>query len=171
MNTHRRTDESHMAAGFSLVELLVAASILAVALLGIAAALPTAGQTLHQAGQASKAVSLAQAMLETLKNDPFHDLATYDGVDTRTPATYPTDNLVSAPQFLGGTNVAKWANDIQVFLTTGSGITNGYGTITVSMVAADGTGNVILRKVSVMVRWTEGGRPYQVQLETLASGI
>ncbi|MBI3121746.1 MAG: prepilin-type N-terminal cleavage/methylation domain-containing protein, partial [candidate division NC10 bacterium] len=37
-------------AGFTLVELLVAASILVVALLGIAAVLPTADLSLHQAG-------------------------------------------------------------------------------------------------------------------------
>jgi hypothetical protein len=30
---------------------------------------------------------------------------------------------------------------------------------------------VILRKVSVAVNWTEGKRPYQVRLETLASAI
>jgi hypothetical protein len=67
--------------------------------------------------------------------------------------------------------VTKWANDITVYLLTGAGITNGYGTIQVSTVAADGTGNPILRKVSVTVNWTEGKRPYQVRLETLASAI
>jgi type II secretory pathway pseudopilin PulG len=159
------------AAGFTLIEVLIASLILVAALMGIAAVLPTAGQTLHQSGQASKAVSLTQEMIEMIKNDPFDGLTNYDSVDTRTTGTYPVDDLASSPPFMGGSNVTKWANDIQVFLASGAGITNGYGTIGVSMVAADGSGNVILRKISVVVNWTESGRPYQVKLETLASGI
>ncbi len=159
------------AAGFTLVEVLVAALILVVALLGIAAALPTAGQTLHQSGQASKAVSLAQEMIEMIKNDPFHDLSNYHAVDTREAATYPVDDATSSPRFLGGSNVTRWVQDIQLFLLSGAGITNGYGTISVSTVAADGSGNVILRKIAVTVNWTESGRPYRVQLVTLASRI
>lgn len=79
--------------GFTMVELLVAAAILVVALLGIAAVLPTADMSVHQAGQISKAVSLAQEMIEMIKNDPFSQLSLYNGVDTRTTGTYPTDDL------------------------------------------------------------------------------
>lgn len=155
---------------------MVASSILIVALLGIAAVLPTADMNLHQAGQISKAVSLAQEMIEMLKNDPFSQIALYNGVDTRTTGTYPADDPNppipgNAGNFQGGSNVTKWANDIALYLITGAGITGGYGTITVSTVATDGSGNPILRKVSVAVNWTDGGRPYQVKLETLASAI
>ncbi|MBI2113985.1 MAG: hypothetical protein HYT85_02700, partial [candidate division NC10 bacterium] len=76
-----------------------------------------------------------------------------------------------AGNFMGGSNVTKWANDIALYLVTGAGITGGYGTITVSTVATDGTGNPILRKISVVVNWTDAGRPYQVTLQTLASAI
>jgi len=41
----------------------------------------------------------------------------------------------------------------------------------VTTVATDTTGNPILRKASVTVNWIDGGRPYQVKLETLASAI
>lgn len=161
--------------GFSILELLVASTILVVALLGIAAVLPTADMTLHQAGQTSKAVSLAQEMIEMMKNDPFADLPAYNGVDTRTTSTYPVDLSPIVPgnpgNFVGGTNITKWANDITLYLVTGAGITSGYGTIGVSDVATDGSGNPILRKVSVAVRWTEGTRPYMIRLETLASAI
>lgn len=162
--------------GFTLVELLVAATILLVALLGIAAVLPTADLSLHQAGQISKAVALAQEMIEMVKNDPFSQLALYSGVDTRSTGTYPVDDPNppipgDAGNFMGGSNVTKWATDIALYLVTGAGITGGYGTITVSTVATDGTGAPILRKISVAVNWTDAGRPYQVTLQTLASAI
>ena len=163
-------------AGFTLAEVLVAATILVVALLGIAAVLPTADMTLHQAGQISKAVALTQEMIEMVKNDPFSQLPLYNGVDTRTTGTYPVDDPNppvpgDAGNFMGGSNVTKWANDIALYLVTGAGITGGYGTITVSTVATDGTGAPILRKISVVVNWTDAGRPYQVTLQTLASAI
>ncbi len=168
-------------AGFTLAEVLVAATILVVALLGIAAVLPTADMSLHQAGQISKAVALTQEMIEMVKNDPFSQLSLYNGplgtgVDTRSTATYPVDDPTipipgDAGNFMGGSNVTKWANDIALYLVTGAGITGGYGTITVSTVATDGTGAPILRKISVVVNWTDAGRPYQVTLQTLASAI
>jgi type II secretory pathway pseudopilin PulG len=162
--------------GFTLVEILVAATILVTALLGIAMLLPTGNGTLHQAGQMSKANALAKEMLEILKNDPFSQLGWYNGVDTRYAATYPLDNPVppipgDAGNFLGGTNVAKWTNDIALYLATGAGITNGYGTITVATAAADGSGNPVLFKVSITIHWTEGSRAYQARLESLASAI
>lgn len=162
--------------GFTIVEVLVAASILIVALLGIAAVMPTADVNLHLAGQISKAASLAQEIIEVTKNDPFSQLSLYNGVDTRNAGTFPKDTPNppipgDAGNFMGGSNVAKWANDINVYLATGAGITGGYGTIGVSTVASDGAGNPILRKISVTVNWIDGGRPYQVKLETLATAI
>ena len=164
------------AAGFTITEVLIAAGILVVALLGIATVLPTADLNLHQSGQVSKAAALCQEMIEMIKNDPFGQLTLYNNVDTRTTSTYPTDTPVppipgDAGNYQGGSNVTKWASDINVYLLIGAGITNGYGTIRVTDVATDGSGNVILRKVSVAVNWTEGKRPYAVRLETLASAI
>jgi prepilin-type N-terminal cleavage/methylation domain-containing protein len=160
--------------GFTIVEMLIASTILVVALLGIAGVLPVANLTLHQSGQISKAVSLAQEMIEMIKNDSFADLTLYNNVDTRTTGTYPVDDAVTpgaVGNFVGGTNVTKWKDDINVFLVTGAGITNGYGTIVVTNVATDASAAAILRKVTVRVHWTEQGRPYQVMLETLASSI
>jgi prepilin-type N-terminal cleavage/methylation domain-containing protein len=162
--------------GFTIVEVVVAAAILLVALLGIAAVMPTADMNLHLAGQISKAASLAQEMIEMTKNDPFSQLSLYHGVDTRNPATFPLDAPNppipgDAGNFMGGSNINKWTNDIAVYLATGAGITGGYGTISVSTVATDATGNPILRKISVTVNWTDGGRPYRVKLESLASAI
>jgi prepilin-type N-terminal cleavage/methylation domain-containing protein len=162
--------------GFTLVEVLMAASILLVALLGIGSTLPTATMSLQHSGQISKAVSLAQEMIEMVKNDPFSQLSLYDSVDTRSTATYPVDYPTppipgDAGNFMGGTNVAKWANDIALYLPTGAGITNGYGTIAVVTVASDAGGNPILRKISATIFWTDRGQTQKVVLETLASAI
>jgi type II secretory pathway pseudopilin PulG len=176
MKTHARSQRPGPAPGFTMIEVLVAATVLIVALLGIAAVMPTADTNLHLSGQISKAAALAQEMIEMTKNDPFSQLSLYDGVDTRDPTTYPLDTPNppipgDAGNFMGGSNVAKWATDITLYLATGAGISGGYGTIGVTTVAADGSGNPILRKVSVIVNWIDGGRPYQVRLETLASAI
>jgi type II secretory pathway pseudopilin PulG len=182
MRTHRgaprfdRTAHARNGTGFTLVEVLMAAGILLVALLGIGSTLPTATMSLQHSGQISKAVSLAQEMIEMVKNDPFSQLNLYDGVDTRSAATYPVDYPSppisgDAGNFMGGSNVAKWANDIALYLPTGSGITNGYGSIAVVTVASDAGGNPILRKISATIFWTDQGRPQKVILETLASAI
>lgn len=161
--------------GFTFVEILVAATIMVGALLAIATVLPTADMTLHRAGQVSKATALAQQMLETIKNDPFIDLLQYNGVDTRTTTTWPADDPVppvsgAAGNFMGNSNVLRWRDDINLYLISGGGITGGYGTISVVNVAMDGT-NPILRKITVIVGWTDRGWPYTIQLSTLASAI
>jgi type II secretory pathway pseudopilin PulG len=161
--------------GFTIVELLVASGILVFALLGIASVLPTADMTLHEAGQITKAASLAQQMIETIKNDPFTDLPAYNGIDTRTTSTWPLADdpnpiVPGAPgNFMGRSNITKWANDISLYLLTGAGVTGGYGTINVSTVATDAGGNAILRRMTVVVGWTERGQPFTIQLATLAA--
>jgi prepilin-type N-terminal cleavage/methylation domain-containing protein len=161
--------------GFTIIELLIASVIMVVALVSIASVLPTANMTIHQSGQATKAISLAQEMVEMIKNDPFSDLTLYNNVDSRTTSTYPVDSAILTPgnpsNYLGGSNVTKWKNDINLYLVSGAGITNGYGTITVAGVAQDAGGNDILRRVTVTVYWTERGQNKSVTLATLASKI
>jgi Tfp pilus assembly protein PilV len=154
--------------GFTIVELLLASTILVVALLGIASVLPTADMTTHQSGQTTKAISLAQEMVEAIKNDPYNDLNLYSGVNTNDITTFPADN---PPTFLGNTRLTKWKNDINLILLTGAGITNGFGTITVSTVTSNPGGAPILRKVTVTVNWTERSQSRTVTLATLASGV
>jgi hypothetical protein len=160
-----------------MMEVLLAATIMVVALLGIATVLPSADMNLHNSGQISKAVSLAQQMIETLKNDPFTALSSYHGVDTRNTGTYPADDPNPpipgmAGNFMGGSNLVKWVTDINLYLAAGAGVTNGYGTIAVSDVATDPvSGIAILRKITVTLLWTDRGQPHSVKLETLASAI
>jgi hypothetical protein len=155
---------------------LVASTIMVVALLGVAAILPTADQTIHYGGQKTKAVSMAQSMVEMIKNDRFNDISDYNGVDTRTPSTFGALTDVTplvvgnTGSFLGNSNVVKWRDDISTFLS-GPGVTSGYGTVAIITEAKDGTGAPLLRKVVVTVGWTDSGRDYKVSLTTLISGI
>jgi prepilin-type N-terminal cleavage/methylation domain-containing protein len=57
--------------GFSLVELLVAATILAVGLLGILTAFPVSHRDIVYGGRVSQAVALAQQRMEQLKAGNF----------------------------------------------------------------------------------------------------
>jgi len=154
--------------GFTILELLVASVIMIVALLGIAAVLPTADMTIHQSGQMTKAISLAQEMIEAVRNDSANDPELYDGVNTTNSSTFPPD---VGTTFFGTTTLNKWKNDINLVLAPGAGITNGVGTIDVSIVTSNTAGATILRKVTVTVSWTERGRNSSVVLSSLLSAL
>jgi hypothetical protein len=109
----------------------------------------------------SKATALAQQVLELIKNDAYSQVILYNGVDTRTPATSPVDDLGSTPQFRGGSNVQRWANDIQAAGLLGGGLASGYGTIAVTTPTAG------LQLVTVQVFWMERGAQESVLLRTL----
>lgn len=174
--THGRT-----AQGFSTLEVMMSSGLLLTVMLGLAGALPTSERNVHLGGQNTKAVALAQQMIETIRNDSFSQAGLYNGldgqgVDTRSPQNFPADTpnppVPGNPgNFQGGTNLTRWANDIALFLATGAGITGGYGTVRVQGVAQDGTGNSILEKVTVTIFWTQAGIARSVQVATLVSGI
>jgi len=57
--------------GFTAIEVLFAAVIVAVALVGIAGLFPTAYRTVDWSGEETVAVTLAKQRLEWLRNQPF----------------------------------------------------------------------------------------------------
>lgn len=57
--------------GFTMIELLIAISILAVALLALISTLPTGHANVDQAGRMSRAIALAQQNFEVVKNSAF----------------------------------------------------------------------------------------------------
>lgn len=57
--------------GFSAIEVLIAAVIVAVALMGLAGLFPTAYRTVDWGGEETVAVTLAKQRLEWLKNQPY----------------------------------------------------------------------------------------------------
>ena len=89
--------------GFTVVETLVAASVVLVGLLAIAGMFPTASFNVDQGGRMSRAVALAQGALEAVKNSPFPPASgtcsgttAPDGSST-VPAGYTCSQTVNVP--------------------------------------------------------------------------
>lgn len=85
--------------GISLTEVTVALGILGVAVAGTARAVPTAYQTVFQAGDVTTATALAQQRIEQLRNRPLGDPALAAGTTEET-------SLANNPGLLRRTIVA-----------------------------------------------------------------
>jgi prepilin-type N-terminal cleavage/methylation domain-containing protein len=72
--------------GFTVIEVLFAAVIVAVALVGIAGLFPTAYRTVDWSGEETVAVTLAKQRLEWLRNQPFTAAPMDAGTTTETLA-------------------------------------------------------------------------------------
>lgn len=77
------------AAGFTVVELLIVGSVLAVGLLGMVTLFATGYTNMNDAGKLTMAVSAAQQMMEEMRSIPYDNLPNLDGLDTANPATLP----------------------------------------------------------------------------------
>jgi prepilin-type N-terminal cleavage/methylation domain-containing protein len=70
--------------GLTLIEILFALSVLAVALLGVAGMFPSALRSVYAGGQTTKATTLAREMADMIRGDVFGDLVSrYDGFSTQ----------------------------------------------------------------------------------------
>ena len=83
--------------GFTVVEVLIAAAILLVALLAVADMLPTSSTNVDEGGRISIAVALAQQTLEVVKNSAFPPAA------GNCPGPVPTSFTCSLAVSLSGT--------------------------------------------------------------------
>jgi prepilin-type N-terminal cleavage/methylation domain-containing protein len=158
--------------GFSLLEILVAMIILAVALLAIARMFETGYTTATAGGKMTMGLTGARQMLEDIRTIPFGNLLNLDGYDTNTQATLPANDpeLEIARKWryaLAGDGVgwgfttaekAKWR------VLSSEGTTFG-GRGQISVVSQSAT----LRLVTVTV--AVPGRGVNIQLATLISAM
>lgn len=80
------------ARGYTLVEILIAAAILAVALLAIANMFPTGYTNVTEAGRRTMSLTAAKQILEDTRSLPFDNVTALNGFDSTNPATIPAAN-------------------------------------------------------------------------------
>jgi prepilin-type N-terminal cleavage/methylation domain-containing protein len=150
--------------GFTLVELLVATSVIAFATLGIASMFPTALSTVMTGGQRTKATMLALEMIDMIRSDSFDAIQPrYNDLNTNNlpGATCPAEAYgFSGPSdYLQNFNKLKWRCDLapSAVAAPGQGLPAGYGRVSVACVDANGMAgscsSTDVRRVIVTVYW------------------
>jgi type II secretory pathway pseudopilin PulG len=76
-------------AGFTVIEVFVALTVLAVAILGVASMTATGHGNINDAGKATMALIAARQMLEDVRALPFNNVSNLNGFDTGNAATLP----------------------------------------------------------------------------------
>lgn len=132
--------------GFTLLEVLVGAAVLSVALLGMAAMFPTGYTNISEAGKMTMALTAGRQILEDISALPFDNIGSLNGFDTRNPVTLPPGEpertMARRLRYaLAGegdgftftaTEKAQWST-----LSTGQGVTlNGRGQVAVAALSA-----------------------------------
>lgn len=149
--------------GFTLVEFLIATSIVSFAMLGVASMFPAAMRSVIAGGEVTKATMLAQEMADIIRSEPFDVLgARYDNVDTGTlSVSCPLDETSTPPPYADYT-AKRWACDLQLTgaRDSGRGLRGAYGRVRVDCV--DESGAVVtcpssLQRVTVTVFWGDDG--------------
>ena len=150
--------------GFTLVELLIAISVIAFATLGVASMFPTAWNTVMTGGQRTKATMLALEMIDMIRSDSFDAIEPrYNDLNTKNlpSATCPaeTHSFSGLSDFLQSFNKLKWRCDLapSAASATGQGLPAGYGRVSVACVDASGAAGSCsgtdVRRVIVTVYW------------------
>ncbi len=162
--------------GFSLIELLIGMSVMAVALLSIAAMFSTGYTDVHAGGRTTMGTSAARQMLEDIQTLPFNNLINLNGVNTASAGTLPANNperdLVRKWRYALAGEGTGWA------YTTGekamwSILTNGGVPLGASGQIAVVQTNPTLRRITVTVQLPgrTAGALIPVQLTTLISRL
>lgn len=159
MNPHSTSARIISARGLTLVELLIAMTMLSVAMLGIVGMFPVAHQQLRVGSDVTKATALAQQMVEMLRGEPFQVVTRYDATDTRMPAAFPIDDPAGTPPFRGGSLLERWRDAIMAAPEVG-GLYQGWGQIAVAPLDRG------LVSVTVTVGWQATPVDRTVQLIT-----
>jgi type IV pilus modification protein PilV len=132
--------------GFTLIEVLVALSILAVGMIGISGLAGTAWRALHKSQATTQAINLAQDRIEALQSVDFDNLEVTDAAMTCTgpagPVSRPqyTCTPTSAPINLG--KLYTWSYTVTHIDLNNDGI---------AIPAQDG-----LKRIDVTISWTSG---------------
>lgn len=158
---HRR------AAGFTLIEVVFGAGLLAVAATVFAALYPVSARLENSARNRAQAVRIARREMEALRRLPFGTLVNLAELKAATPAV--VESAASSTQPYPFTNLAGDGSD-----ACASALPGGVGEVRIEDVlpADPSTVSAVqtnLRRLSVTVRWTERGQTRSVVLQSLVS--
>ncbi len=162
-------EKSHRGSGgFTLLEVLVGATILAVGLLAMAAMFPVGYTNITEAGKMTMAITGARQVFEEISALPFDNIINLDGFDTLDPATLPPGEpertiarrwrYALAGEGDGFTFTATEKGEWSTLSTGGGNTLNGSGLINVVALSAT------LDQITVTI--TYPGRSPSVQLVT-----
>jgi prepilin-type N-terminal cleavage/methylation domain-containing protein len=168
-------------AGFSLIELLIGMSLMAVALLSIAAMFSTGYNDVHAGGRTTMATSAARQMIEDMQNLPFASLANMHNFDTSNPLSLTLTMTAGSPEY---TLARKWRYTLAGEGTGWPAYSIAekamWSVQTISGVALGANGQIsvlqdtpTLRRITVTVQLPgrTAGAPIPVQLTTLISRL
>ncbi len=150
--------------GFSLVEAMVAAGILAFGLLALAGMQTISLNKNVDANDLTVASNLAGEMMERVQFNRIRaavNPSPYNGINTQVPGTQP--NTANEPQASG--DYAQWTVAL-----TNSGLTNAFGTVVVTPIVTNPPLNQF--QVTVAVNWQakeRAGGAIRNQIVTLTS--
>jgi len=129
--------------GFTLTEILIAASILLVGVLGIAALLPTGSTNIFVASEETKAAILAQDLMEQVRNAPsFSDMLSFAD-------TPPAGATNPRPAYISNLLTA-WRTKVANAAANGEGLPGGSGAITMT---TTGTGPHRRATITLTMDW------------------
>ena len=163
-------------AGFSLIELLIGMSIMAVALLSIAAMFSTGYTDVHAGGRTTMGTSAARQIIEDIQTLPFDRLVNLNGVNTANAGTLPASNperdLVRKWRYALAGEGTGWAYTVGE-KAMWSILTNGGVPLGASGQIAVVQNSPTLRRITVTVQLPgrTAGTPIPVQLTTLISRL
>jgi len=140
--------ETRSRQGFTLIEVLVAVTMLAIGVLGLGQVFVAANRHAGFAREETVAVALTQEIREKILSETFDDIAAiFDDVDTRFPGSIPDPAL-------------PWAEHLVTNLGAAA-----YGLIFVDQQADDPQVPDGMVRVSVTVFWQEGGREVSLPMQ------
>ncbi len=145
--------------GFSLVEVILALGLLAVALISIAGMFILGGRQVRSGRASSEALSVARAILEEMEGWGFRDTYERYGFDG-SAASYEVDSRTNAYV----ATRTQWQADLSAMLP------GSYALIDLSSLGPAGPPPMNCThaiRVLVKVYWDEGGRPRNLQLGTV----
>lgn len=136
--------------GFTLIEVLVAAALLAVAILFVSTMFPVGYSNVDAGGEQTEAAILAQDMLEKIKSARWDDVDNYGSCGAGGCST--TASSFSTGSTLADTHLTEWKGAVQ------GRVRGGVGTVQVSIFTPGYTPSSRVATVLVSVQFSQGIR-------------